>query len=377
MGQIIIDAEFKAVNRALTGEEYEALREKIRREGPKDPIWFGSGPLAETVLDGHNRLGIYEALQITDYPTINAPGRDPRGCDQLDHRSPAEPPEPQPRGTQLPDRQEVSAGEGAGQESRGGQDDGGAARRERGDAREDRAPCRRVQHTGRHDRRERRPAGRAGDQAGVAGMSAETVARVPTEPTAKQPKVFASAKGTKSRPAKLQAMAADFEAEKKAARKKALEAAKPITKPERPDLAGMIRDLNVAWPARAVATYEPTESERRELKAHLPDLLDKLGRVYRLIGRLERSQAAAAPEPEPADDSADQPDAVGRYARLQPFADRILADYDHVAVSRTAYAARIGISTKTLNRARGAKPIDERSRHLIEAYLDRQEAAPA
>ena len=73
MSHVIIDTEFKAVNRALTADEYDALREKIRREGAKEPIWFGAGPLTDTVLDGHNRLGIYEELMISEYPTAHAP----------------------------------------------------------------------------------------------------------------------------------------------------------------------------------------------------------------------------------------------------------------------------------------------------------------
>ena len=43
MQKIIPDPEFKAVNRALTPEEYAALRDKIRAEGPKEPLWVGSG----------------------------------------------------------------------------------------------------------------------------------------------------------------------------------------------------------------------------------------------------------------------------------------------------------------------------------------------
>ena len=73
-----------------------------------------------------------------------------------------------------------------------------------------------------------------------------------------------------------------YEDEKKAARKQVLDAHKPVAASGPPDLAVMVRDVNAAWTSDAVDAYGSslTDGQKRELRAHLPDLQDKLRRVW-------------------------------------------------------------------------------------------------
>jgi ParB-like chromosome segregation protein Spo0J len=69
------------------------------------------------------------------------------------------------------------------------------------------------------------------------------------------------------------------------------------SKSARPDISGMIRDLNVAWPLAAVKNYHPTADQASVLRAHLPDVLAKM---HILAGFLA-SDPAFRPEPAPAE----------------------------------------------------------------------------
>lgn len=74
MIDIKIDPEFKELNRPLSDEEYNGLKEKIKTEGFRGAIdvWFGENVL----LDGHHRKRICDELGIEyNIETIEIPDR--------------------------------------------------------------------------------------------------------------------------------------------------------------------------------------------------------------------------------------------------------------------------------------------------------------
>jgi ParB-like chromosome segregation protein Spo0J len=108
---------------------------------------------------------------------------------------------------------------------------------------------------------------------------------------------------------KLTARAVDSKTKRKAARsthREKTQAAKPAHKdrdkakatklPQQPDLVAAIRDLNVNWRREALeaATAGLTDSQKADLRQHLPDLISKLQWLADSIG--PRSAIAAAHE---------------------------------------------------------------------------------
>ena len=267
MGNIILDPEFRAVNRALTTEEAEALRAKIEREGPKEPLWFGSGPLAEYLLDGFNRIAIYEETGIADYPTANAPveTRDDAINWIIDHQLSRRNLNAEERDYLLGTRylrekaQGIKSPDGKTTAERLGEADGLSGKTVQRAADFSKAVNTIAENVGKAEAQEIRQ--------GKSKIAKGKIAEIAKEPPAAQPEAYAKAKSSKS---KAKAMSDAYEDEKKAARKQALAAHKPVAAPGPPDLAGMVRDVNAAWASDAVDAYGSNLTDGREARAARP-----------------------------------------------------------------------------------------------------------